>query len=1149
MLKAKRRFVSLLTACLTAVLALVLGFAALFAPTPITTASAATETSVTLTIKGNTGVMSGTTSISWTQGDVKFTNVKGGTAIRTSDSDHYRAYSGSKNTISVSESTIKKIVITCTSSEYANVCKTSATNANATVSVSSSTVTITPPASTGSEFTFTSSAQWRLKQIVVTYEEAAQCNHDYEWVQENGNHKEVCSLCEEDKPGTSWVACDGDLQYTTLETGANGTHQKVGTCSTCNADLSTDAEDCVFESSIEGTTKTYTCDCGNSYTEEIELRTISFSYPSNVTLNGDNTVSSADDEVLTLPTTNNPDGYIFLGWATASIAGSTETKPTTYKSWTVDGDATLYAVYQKDVQPGGWSAVTDVAELETGDIVTFAYAANNAAIGVSSGTIFTSISATFSNGVLQDSDTTPLTRLTVTKNSNNTYCFYTNDKYLAYTGSGNALHTTTSIATNSSWTVTISGSSTKIANVEYNARYLQYNTSSPRFACYTGTQKDPTIYEFTEGEPISYVTTFCEHDGETTTNTEDPSCTEKGLETVTCNACGAILSTTELPATNHANKTTTTVPANCTDKGSITVTCDDCEATISTEEIPATGHSLDEGVVTTPPQAGVEGVMTYTCQNEGCDYTETDSIPALDAETFVVSYSVPLGINAVADSEAVVEGETVILDEAESKLQYTFVGWVAAEQDVTSSLPEIFEAGSEYTVTENVTLYALYSYVVGSTDWTLVTDVNTLSVGDEIIIAASGNNNFALSNEQNTNNRVATAITKNGSLLSEPSSSVQVITLEAGTKADTFAFNVGTGYLYAASSSANHLKTQTTNNDNGSWSISITPAGVATIQAQGSYTRNTMRFNPNNDSPIFSCYSSNTGTLVEIYKIPGSAYYTTNIDCRADIDSARPTVEADITLNYYVELAEDLVANTTMQFVVGENMYEVAPVKEVGGTRYFFPFPVAPNCMTVEIAASLMCNGVEVDKIENYSVKQYAQNKLNDSPSDELKALLTAMLYYGDAAQAHEGLEVNTTAGVTGLVEVTTPSISEDNAMSLVKNEAVETYAAWFTSANVWFSSVNKIRVTLNTAENVTLKINGVDVPVNSTTIYTDGIAATQFGEKVTFELYHDGILMQTLQYSIYSYAYSMQNSAKVGELVKALYRYGEAAITYRDAQ
>ena len=149
--------------------------------------------------------------------------------------------------------------------------------------------------------------------------------------------------------------------------------------------------------------------------------------------------------------------------------------------------------------------------------------------------------------------------------------------------------------------------------------------------------------------------------------------------------------------------------------------------------------------------------------------------------------------------------------------------------------------------------------------WTLVTDVTTLAEGDQIIIAAK-DTAFAMSKTQNSNNRGQTAIKKVGNTLDTPSSSVQILTLKAGKTSGTWAFYTGSGYLYAASSSKNYLRTQTTLDANGSWNISITSAGVATVKATGSNTRNLLRFNTNNNPKIFSCYSQGQNDIV-IYKL------------------------------------------------------------------------------------------------------------------------------------------------------------------------------------------------------------------------------------------------------------------------------------------
>ena len=136
--------------------------------------------------------------------------------------------------------------------------------------------------------------------------------------------------------------------------------------------------------------------------------------------------------------------------------------------------------------------------------------------------------------------------------------------------------------------------------------------------------------------------------------------------------------------------------------------------------------------------------------------------------------------------------------------------------------------------------------------YTLVTDASTLKIGDKVIIAAA-NANVAISTTQNKGNRPQADVTKKDNTIVNPGNDVQVFTLEAGTKSDTYAFNTGSGYIYAASSSANQLKTQQTNDDNGSWTISYTAEGAATIKDSGTNSRNLLKYN--SSSNLFSCYS------------------------------------------------------------------------------------------------------------------------------------------------------------------------------------------------------------------------------------------------------------------------------------------------------
>ena len=178
-------------------------------------------------------------------------------------------------------------------------------------------------------------------------------------------------------------------------------------------------------------------------------------------------------------------------------------------------------------------------------------------------------------------------------------------------------------------------------------------------------------------------------------------------------------------------------------------------------------------------------------------------------------------------------------------------------------------------------------------DYELVTDASTLKVGDSIVIVAS-KSNYALGTTQNTNNRNAVSVTKGNGTVTI-GDTVQVLTLTEGTVSGTFGLYTGSGYLYAASSKKNYLKTQGTNNANGSWTITITSDGVATIQANGANTNNIIK--KNSSSALFSCYGSGQND-VSIYKLnSGSTTTATLTGITLDTTSVQTTFTVGDTFN------------------------------------------------------------------------------------------------------------------------------------------------------------------------------------------------------------------------------------------------------------
>ena len=189
----------------------------------------------------------------------------------------------------------------------------------------------------------------------------------------------------------------------------------------------------------------------------------------------------------------------------------------------------------------------------------------------------------------------------------------------------------------------------------------------------------------------------------------------------------------------------------------------------------------------------------------------------------------------------------------------------------------------------------------GGCEWQLVTDVDDLEVGDRIVIAAK-DYNYALSTTQNNNNRGQAAITKSGSTISEPSNSVQILTLKEGSTTNTFAFYTGSQHLYAASSSNNYLKSQDVINDNASWGITINKDNSANICANGTNTHNVLRYNQT--SSLFSCYEAGKVQAVVIYKKV----------CAEETDCNKFAFSADLNTTYECNINDNLTLTVDAQY-------------------------------------------------------------------------------------------------------------------------------------------------------------------------------------------------------------------------------------------
>lgn len=196
---------------------------------------------------------------------------------------------------------------------------------------------------------------------------------------------------------------------------------------------------------------------------------------------------------------------------------------------------------------------------------------------------------------------------------------------------------------------------------------------------------------------------------------------------------------------------------------------------------------------------------------------------------------------------------------------------IKLEEDGTYKIAA-YTAGTE-TLAKSATVTKTYVINLPLEEpYILCEDAAWLTEGANIIFASSvaAGEQKAMSKLQKTNNRGAASVTI-GSAFNAGKETVGIVSKDADVAVFTVGISNGhitfytgdsrdaknnsvAGYLYAASSKDNQLKTQKNVDDNAEWTVSVAANGAATIKAQGNNTHNWMRYNPNNGA-MFSCYT------------------------------------------------------------------------------------------------------------------------------------------------------------------------------------------------------------------------------------------------------------------------------------------------------
>lgn len=344
------------------------------------------------------------------------------------------------------------------------------------------------------------------------------------------------------------------------------------------------------------------------------------------------------------------------------------------------------------------------------------------------------------------------------------------------------------------------------------------------------------------------------------------------------------------------------------------------------ETVTATYSDSSTADVTNSATFSSPSMSTAGTKTVNVSYTEggvtkntSYTINVVAPTPYTLTYSVN-GDTSVISGGSYTSGSSVSLPaNVTAPAGYTFAGWVESPIGTEITTAPTVLTGSYSMPAANTTLYALFTRTEGgsgggSSTYQLVTSASDLVAGSSIVIAAK-DYNYAVSTTQNTNNRGQASITKSGNTITL-GDGVSEFTLEAGTTTGTYSFKDSEGYLYAASSSKNYLKTQNEKSGNSSWTVSISN-DAATVTAQGTNTHNLMQYN--SSSSIFSAYGGAQQAICLYQKTAGSSgttYYITSLVTKYTLTySVNPadsgSIACDVANNGQVEEGTDVTLTAT----------------------------------------------------------------------------------------------------------------------------------------------------------------------------------------------------------------------------------------------
>ncbi len=232
-----------------------------------------------------------------------------------------------------------------------------------------------------------------------------------------------------------------------------------------------------------------------------------------------------------------------------------------------------------------YKLVTSVDDLEAGASYLLVCSSKDFALGAISTTSTkygTHISVTINDSDKTITNVSSDVQIVTLGGSSGAWTLKISSGYLSWTSGNSLLTSSTANTTNQQWKISFDNSGNAvIQNAKDTSRKLQYNASSPRFACYTSSQTAIQLYKLEAG---------CTHDNIVAIGTpSDATCTEPGITAgEKCSDCGEIITAQKpIEASGHA------------DENPVDSKCDTCGASLCTEHVWVDGEVKAEGNCTT----------------------------------------------------------------------------------------------------------------------------------------------------------------------------------------------------------------------------------------------------------------------------------------------------------------------------------------------------------------------------------------------------------------------------------------------------------------------------------------------------------------------------------------------------------------------